>query len=829
MSPAAINWDAVFREGTCELRDWSDALGTGFPPCRRLREALADGASGEGDLVSLVRQVLRCEEAARGHKVVLRMPVEATDRVDGSFWESADLDCVIDGTACAAVSLRDWIPAWAIDASVPPDVLPGNAPPLRLHSELSPDPCVSLVPGVSSYWSQAQREAVRTVLISEPECVVTVLLPTGAGKTLCMAIPALMRSPADGSLGVSPVIVPTVSLQLDLARRLEPAVGHGVAFDSNSPEACAEILDRCRAGEQGPVVISPESFMYSLLPVLLNEIPGGGLRNFIIDEAHMVLNWGEEFRPEFSQLANAHRRLRESEVLGGFRTILLSATMTDYHLRSLRRFFAPEGTPFRVCHCAALRPEPVYWHHRISYPGMRFGAVTEALFHVPRPALVYTTSRDCCQRLYKHLQEHGFSRMAMFHGETPPKERRKTLSKWIHDEVDVVVATSAFGLGVDKRDVRTVIHAELPESLDRLYQEVGRGGRDGHPAVALLIYHDSDWAAVDALSHPRLIGIEKAQERWHRMWSARTPTQASGIFSLPLDVGRELDMVSAKNEHWNLLTLRLMERARLIDTGRRHRSRSGYTMDVKVIGGALGSDVAWQTVDELRADITKAYSTGADLLRRFVESDNCASLALRDCYRSQAFGVLPALACGGCPACRRGGKPVTYPGRLIPRGWPAVPAPPNACAPRLSRLVGTSAVVLVFYAPGEIRPGHYSRLESLLPEMFEAGMVSVLCSESLSTWLFSSFPRWQLGVPLLWQSRLPHGISSKQPLLAIVETGLEDWWHDLPLDQSECLPTPTVLLLPDGIGNPRLPGRQLRDTTTFPVYSLRTWEDQYLE
>lgn len=828
MSPAYIDW-AALSEDIREPPVSCDTLVQGVPPCRRLRKALADETSGGGDLVSLVRQVLTYEESACGHRVVLQMPAEAAGRVDGSFWESADLDCEVDDTRCAAVSLRDWKPAWAMHASVPPDVLPGNERPLRLHSELSPDPCVCLVPGVCSYWSYAQREAVRTVLISEPECVVTVLLPTGSGKTLCMAVPALMRSPTDGSLGVSPIIVPTISLQLDLARRLEPAVGHGVAFNTNSREACTEILDRCREGEQGPVIISPESFMHSLLPVLLNEIPSGVLRNFIIDEAHMVLNWGEEFRPEFSQLANAHRALRESAVLGGFRTILLSATLTDYHLRSLQRFFAPEGRPFRVCHCAAIRPEPVYWNHKIEYPGMRFEAVTEALFHLPRPALVYTTSRDCCERLYKHLQAHGFSRMAIFHGDTPPKERRRILCSWMNDEIDVVVATSAFGLGVDKRNVRTVIHAELPESLDRLYQEVGRGGRDGHPAVALLVYHDSDWSAVDALSHPRLIGIEKAQERWNRMWSARSPTQAPGNYSLPLDVGRELDMVSAKNEHWNLLTLRLMERARLIETGRRQRSHSSYTIDVRVVGGALGSEVAWQTVDELRADITKAYSTGTQLLRRFVESDDCVSLALRDCYRSQSFGVLPALACGGCPACRRREKPVIYPGRLIPRGWPAVPAPPNACASRLSRLAGTNAVALVFYAPGEIRPGGYNRLENLLPEMFEAGIVSVLCSESLNAWLVSSFPRWKLGAPLLWQSRHPHGISSQQPLLAIVESGLEDWWLDLPLDQPECLPTPTVILLPVGADNPRLPGRQLRDTTTFPIYSLSTWEDQFLE
>src|SRR5262245_57304709 len=163
---------------------------------------------------------------------------------------------------------------------------------------------------------------------------------------------------------------------------------------------------------------------------------------------------------------------------GQLSTFLFSATMTAECRRLLRQLFS-EREQTREFVCQRLRPEIRYYSRMLENLVDRERAVTEALWHLPRPAVLYVTERAEAEHFFNHFSQQGFRRIGCFHGDTPNATRRDLLKRWKANELDLIVATSAFGVGVDKSDIRAVVHACFPENLDRYYQEVGRGGRDG--------------------------------------------------------------------------------------------------------------------------------------------------------------------------------------------------------------------------------------------------------------------------------------------------------------------------------------------------------------
>ena len=155
--------------------------------------------------------------------------------------------------------------------------------------------------------------------------------------------------------------------------------------------------------------------------------------------------------------------------------------------------------------------------------------------------------------------------------ETADIDRRRIISLWADNHLDVIVATSAFGVGIDKRDVRSVIHATVPETVDRFYQEVGRGGRDGCSSASLLVYSDVDRELADRLAAPSLISDELAFERWSAMRELAVPLNEMGtLLELDLDaVPERLHQQSDYNAAWNMRTLIMMARAKMLDLGSR--------------------------------------------------------------------------------------------------------------------------------------------------------------------------------------------------------------------------------------------------------------------
>ena len=341
--------------------------------------------------------------------------------------------------------------------------------------------------------------------------------------------------------------------------------GEALAYRGGETAQNELIAERIRSGEQVLCFASPEAVCGRLRRPLEDAAAAGLLRALVVDEAHLIDSWGINFRPDFQMLAGVRRQLLTLSAAREFRTLLLSATLTSDTVRVLRNLFPPvAGARFGLVSAAALRPEIDYWIAPAMEGELRIERTIEALHHLPRPLILYTTERWMARDWHRRIGELGFRRVGIVTGATPTAQRERAVEGWRNGSIDIIVGTSAFGLGIDNPHVRAVIHACVPETLDRFYQEVGRGGRDGHASVSLTVPIDRDMGTARSLSRKRLLLPETSQRRWRAMFEHPDREDLTdGRYRLRVDVrpdfdSRHIDMVNSMNTDWNMRTLVLM-------------------------------------------------------------------------------------------------------------------------------------------------------------------------------------------------------------------------------------------------------------------------------
>jgi ATP-dependent DNA helicase RecQ len=486
-------------------------------------------------------------------------------------WSRAGIQA--DKTAANLYSLRcvPWRPTWLSEEDAHVVDVAVRAPEFRQRKGVACDPLVRELIGFDSFSSMGQRDAIRSVYLTPPGSTILVILPTGAGKSLAFQFAALHSA---ASRGLTVVVVPTVALARDQEQRYRNLanqakqslpVGVPIAYHSGlSNEEAGALKQAISAGQLPILFASPESILGALQRPLVEAAQNGLLANFVIDEAHIVAQWGE-FRPEFQAISGFRDALLERSPPGRpFRTLLLTATLTEGGYDLLQKIFG-RNPPLQVVAEVTLRSEPGYLINRPNSPEEKLERILDAVFHFPRPLLVYTTRPDDARSLCKALRDCGFDRVAsVVGGDMATHTGEATLRQWTEGDLDIIVATSAFGLGVDVPDVRAVIHACLPESLDRWYQEVGRAGRDGRATVALLIADGADVTLAERMAAETLIGHERAWDRWISM-SASAELVSDSIYRLFLNalVG-DYDVNATRNEQWNLRTVAMMVRAGIL-------------------------------------------------------------------------------------------------------------------------------------------------------------------------------------------------------------------------------------------------------------------------
>lgn len=585
-----------------------------------------------------------------------------------------------------------WRPTW-LDA--PGRCLPGVDALLgtnrRRSSDVLGDPAVAGTDEehLPRFRSVGQRVAVRAALACPAGGTLLVDLPTGAGKSRCAQ--ALVRAHPDGLVVVA---VPTTALCMDQERALaayQSDVEHATAFFGGADERRAGILDRIAKGRQRVVFASPEALVTSLADPLLQAARSGEVSALVLDEAHMVEQWGEAFRPEFHWLAGLRRTLlAESPRERAPRTLLLSATYSQRAEETLRYQFGDPG-PFRCIRASVLRPEPEYWAVRCEDEAEKRERVLEAVTHLPKPLILYASLLDGggdpggdpwaqaqapaattgdgptgAKQWRRRLQDAGFRRIGIVTGETTAKSRADVIRGFRSNEIDVVVATSAFGLGVDYSGVRSVVHACVPETIDRFYQEVGRGGRDGRASVSLVVYTDADMRVAESMARQQLIGAEKGWGRWNYMWQRRKPIEDR--YAL-LAVNRR-GVKSPYDRMWDERTMVLAARAgmvRLAHAGELGARRPQFDPEsasddrlVEWLDSGVDDEPRWKAaVGRAREASAAERASGLELMRTTLRGEMCIAYVLERAYASPAHGYPgPARSCGGCPACRREGREV---------------------------------------------------------------------------------------------------------------------------------------------------------------------------
>ncbi|GAA5192482.1 hypothetical protein GCM10023322_52190 [Rugosimonospora acidiphila] len=673
-------------------------------PHRRLADAwLSDqpGPAISGDVAALLGHVLRHERGVTGPDSKTHLDLDLAGRgISVDSIQRANLDGVRFGTTHYRVSPGTrWAPTWLhgnpewIDlacASPGPyvDSCATSVPTYaRPTTPVAADPALTTIaPKLDSYRSRTQATAVRTAALRDPRSTLHVVLPTGTGKSLVGIAPGLFRSNS-----TTIVLVPTTALALDQERNIRcvfpvAALPTELAYYSDRAPAEKElILKRLKEGSQRLLFASPEALVGGLVGPLRELASSGGLTHFVIDEAHLVRTWGLSFRPEFQIVAALLTELRVIATSMSHeppRVTLMTATLSAAGLELNDELFRGEQ-PSTFVGSTYLRTELRYLVGERTSTQERVVRLIEALHHLPRPAIIYTALVNDARNIARELREAGFARTEAFHGRTGSAERLEILRHWSGEggptTCDVVVGTSAFGLGVDQADVRTVIHACAPASVDRFYQEVGRAGRDGHAALSVWLPAEGDVERGRGIERTTVIGDDKAWNRWVAMRSHRAELEGGSMVLDTSIVPPHKRYRSDANRLWNRNTLVLMQRAELIAIEARtppslvrapdeseelFRARCSAAWDefarlirvrIRPSVDNLDQQTFEQALASARNEIKASESASIRRVDRLLRREECWAKILREEYDYHDVGETRASqsvspSCSGCPA-----------------------------------------------------------------------------------------------------------------------------------------------------------------------------------
>jgi ATP-dependent DNA helicase RecQ len=319
---------------------------------------------------------------------------------------------------------------------------------------------------------EGQEEVIRSIVEGRDTLAI---MPTGAGKSLCYQLPGAQLP------GTTIVVSPLLSLMKDQVDKLQEIGIDAAQVNSTlSTREESEVLEKIGKEQHDFVFVTPERLAQ---PGFLDTLKTNRIDVFVIDEAHCISQWGHDFRPSYL-------RLREAvEALGRPPVLALTATATPEVVDDILRQLGRED--MQVISTGVFRENLRLEVIRAAGEESKLSHLAQLLSSIEDTGIVYTSTVKDCEMVTAHLESLGFD-VARYHGRLGGKERHRNQDRFMAGELKAVVATNAFGMGIDKPDIRFVIHYSMPGTLEAYYQEAGRAGRDGEPARCVMLFQPED-------------------------------------------------------------------------------------------------------------------------------------------------------------------------------------------------------------------------------------------------------------------------------------------------------------------------------------------------
>lgn len=597
------------------------------------------------------------------------------------------------------------LPKWFHDDSFTKNVYTLENAEERAECSSPGDKLLTINTVFNNYKSFEQKIAVYTSLLLPDGYTLMVSLPTGGGKSLITQMLAATRE------GLTLVIVPTVALAIDqynaAITSLTSDVRRNVYCYRSGQEKSnyQNILNSIRNKTARLLFTSPEAILKNTMfkQALLECAKERYLCNLIFDEAHLIPDWGVFFRPEFQILSIVAKewRARSGNYL---RTYLLSATLSDEVVSALFMLYGQVGRCAEV-RCDALRKEPRFCFCPAKDHTEQDNMVLELVKTLPKPMVIYVLEPDEAVRTKTLLKGMGLKNVPVFTGKTLDNDRDYILENWKTQSYDVIVATSAFGIGVDKPDVRTIVHKCVPENLSRFYQEVGRGGRDGLPSLSVLVPYvgksdgEGDLKKAFGLVNKRVLRVEKMVIRWFSMLRSERSELLGDVVTLDSATppttfdDEEVEHAGNQNIAWNVNLLLFLYRTGFIDIQEVYYQpeKQSYFFKIRILKldemqTEESFDRALQTV---RQKEFEGQVEGYYLIRQLVQNpeSQCWGAVLKKLY------PLAAERCNGCPKNKN--LHASYEKRFKIRTNPTIILSPPERSAKLKRRMGRySRIVL---------------------------------------------------------------------------------------------------------------------------------------
>lgn len=500
-----------------------------------------------------------------------------------------------------------------------------------------------------TFKSIEQQIAVMGALRVPAGYTAMIAMSTGGGKSL---VTQTVSYQFDDSLTV--IIVPTISLMLDQQRNasniIQPENKHEIMYYHSGCNV-DELISALDKKIVRMLFVSPEALIKNIR--IQNSIfkanSKGYLKNLVIDEAHIIIEWGASFRVDFQCLDSFRRLLTRDNP--SLRTYLLSATFSKKTVDNLKLFYSDDDRWIEI-RLDTLRKETRFDIIKCCSYTEKHNRIKELACKLPRPMIIYVNSPDDAETIHCELAESGFSNTRVFTGRTGSADRERIINEWVNDDFDLMIATCAFGVGVDKKDVRTVIHSYVPSGPDQYYQECGRGGRDGLPCLGIMLYTDDDINAAMSMTQ-KVLTVEKLCGRWFSMLnSSKANIQLDSIVIdtsvKPNYNDTDTFYVEVNNADitWNVYVILLLRRAGLIKITDVKYDNDRYIFNIELVEKRIrfDNDQTFALFNTVRDDESKSiYSEINELaskLRRVGKS--CWASMFNDIY------LLTDEYCAGC-------------------------------------------------------------------------------------------------------------------------------------------------------------------------------------